>query len=405
MGLFDSIFKKNPPNIQNKESNPEEVKEYLKKYVRKKPLDVTKTYATLHTQYRIPRDSLEPIRKKIIKDYELNEKYSNFDSLRESLEQYISFLDDLESFYKLFKGKGVIIGYDGIYKAFQECVKEYSFEIYDYMFYPFINRWKQQYGEGIDKKTLVLEIVQIKSNIIQDDGICPIDGTMLGSEAFEYILSKFNIETSSKELEGLINSARQEEEVKRFERSLNSDDNVKTDNLIGVNLSSLDGYEFEEYVGKIFRAMGYKVTITNKSNDQGADLIVEDWREKIAVQTKNYNKPVSNSAVQEVVASKAYYSTDRAMVVTSNTFTDSALKLAGANNVVLWDGTKIKQIIRELSDHTENEEDIDYRNIMEIDCPYCGNKFIFDINTTIKDEEGDIVQCPKCGKPILISYQ
>jgi len=53
--------------------------------------------------------------------------------------------------------------------------------------------------------------------------------------------------------------------------------------------------------------MGYNVLKTPYSKDQGADLILERFEEMTVVQAKRYKGNVGNSAVQEVVASKAYY--------------------------------------------------------------------------------------------------
>ncbi|TYQ18046.1 UNVERIFIED_CONTAM: putative endonuclease distantly related to archaeal Holliday junction resolvase and Mrr-like restriction enzymes [Acetivibrio alkalicellulosi] len=104
------------------------------------------------------------------------------------------------------------------------------------------------------------------------------------------------------------------------------------------------GYEFEVYLKTIFERLGYNVEVTKKSNDQGADLIIQKDTERIVVQAKFYSNPVGNKAVQEIVAAKAYYQSNKSMIVTNNTFTRSAIELAEVNDVTLIDGQQLSRI-------------------------------------------------------------
>jgi restriction system protein len=54
---------------------------------------------------------------------------------------------------------------------------------------------------------------------------------------------------------------------------------------------------------------------------------------RIAVQAKRSARLVGVRAVQEVVAARAFYGCERAMVVTNSYFTDEALVLARTNGV------------------------------------------------------------------------
>jgi restriction system protein len=83
---------------------------------------------------------------------------------------------------------------------------------------------------------------------------------------------------------------------------------------------------------------------TKLSCDQGADLLIRKYGEKIVVQAKRYNSKVSNSAIQEAVASVRFYSADKAYVVTSNYFTKSACELAQCNNVRLIDRDELIEL-------------------------------------------------------------
>jgi HJR/Mrr/RecB family endonuclease len=105
------------------------------------------------------------------------------------------------------------------------------------------------------------------------------------------------------------------------------------------DIDLMTGAEFEDLVAKIFTKLGFHVTITKTSGDQGIDVLAEKGVQRIGIQAKCYGSSVGNSAIQEAVAGKAFYNLNRVMVITNNVFTPSAVALAQANNVVLWDRT------------------------------------------------------------------
>lgn len=109
----------------------------------------------------------------------------------------------------------------------------------------------------------------------------------------------------------------------------------------------LPGDLFEEYLLRIFQMLGYSGMVTQSSGDFGADLFISNSDEKIVVQAKRYSDAVGIFAVQEIIGAKQYYNADRCMVVTTNQFTPSAIELAQANKVELWDrATLIQMIVR-----------------------------------------------------------
>lgn len=105
------------------------------------------------------------------------------------------------------------------------------------------------------------------------------------------------------------------------------------------DLQALTPRELELHVATVVGSLpGWKAEATRSSSDQGADVIATSPAGvKIAVQVKHYRSPVGNKAVQEIVASKAFYKAEHAVVVTSGPgYTRSAVELARANNVRLW---------------------------------------------------------------------
>lgn len=124
-------------------------------------------------------------------------------------------------------------------------------------------------------------------------------------------------------------------EVLQLKKELSRDNDCSIATVEDYDLMS--GQEFERAISEIFKNMGYLVTLTPSTGDQGIDIIAVRNGTRIGIQTKCYTGKVGNSAVQEVVAGKDYYSVNRCMVVTNSTFTSAAIELARANNVILWD--------------------------------------------------------------------
>ena len=101
-------------------------------------------------------------------------------------------------------------------------------------------------------------------------------------------------------------------------------------------IDSLNGFEFERFVGEIFKAYGFKTRVTQKSGDYGADIIAYKNGRSYAVQTKMYfSHTVGNKAVQEAYTAKSYYNTDVAVVFCNSNFSKNAIITAENLNVVL----------------------------------------------------------------------
>lgn len=99
----------------------------------------------------------------------------------------------------------------------------------------------------------------------------------------------------------------------------------------------MDGKTFEEFLAARYRRLGYDVEVTRYRGDFGADLVLTKEGVRTAVQAKRWSKPVGLDAVQQVVAAKAYYHCQLAIVVANQPFTPQARELAAANDVKLWD--------------------------------------------------------------------
>lgn len=101
-------------------------------------------------------------------------------------------------------------------------------------------------------------------------------------------------------------------------------------------IDRMTGRQFEEKMSFLLESKGYRVELTPYIGDWGADLVVSRDGRKSVVQLKRWNRPVNTKAIQEVVASKAKYGCENAMVITNSQFTKAARELARVNHVELW---------------------------------------------------------------------
>lgn len=124
------------------------------------------------------------------------------------------------------------------------------------------------------------------------------------------------------------------------------------------DIDSMSGIEFEYFLHRLFIFDGYDAKLTKASNDQGADLILTKNGESTVVQAKRYLGAVSNSAVQEVFAAKAYYRCEHAIVITNSYFTKSAINLALSNKVTLLDREKLKEKLDEYNDYLSSQNEV-----------------------------------------------
>ena len=90
---------------------------------------------------------------------------------------------------------------------------------------------------------------------------------------------------------------------------------------------------YEKHVANLLRLQGFRnVELTKRSGDFGADILCVDIQgNTCAIQCKYYSGHVGYKAVEEALAGARYYSCMRALLVTNNKYTKSAIK--GANKL------------------------------------------------------------------------
>lgn len=138
----------------------------------------------------------------------------------------------------------------------------------------------------------------------------------------------------------------EEQKFVRLKKRLNSPNDFELP-MTMEEIDNMDGLQFEDFLSKLFSKMGYGVQLTKASGDQGADLIIEKYGDRTAVQAKCYTGNVGNAAVQEVIGAKNFYHCSEAIVVSNRYYTPSAMELAKVNSVDLWNRNKLVQLISE----------------------------------------------------------
>ena len=127
--------------------------------------------------------------------------------------------------------------------------------------------------------------------------------------------------------------------------------NEEMNNYLLENIHS--GTDFEKYLVKLFKDMGYEVKHTGKAGDQGCDILLKKNDKTYCVQAKYYKNDLDNTPVQEIIGSLKYYNGDKGVVITNSSFTPGAHELARINGVILINGRKLQKLINYL--HYDND--------------------------------------------------
>lgn len=106
-------------------------------------------------------------------------------------------------------------------------------------------------------------------------------------------------------------------------------------------------FDFEDFIGQLFKDNGYEVMKTPRTGDYGADLILTKSGEKIAVQIKRYlpENKVGVQEINQIIGAKDFYKCNKAMIITTSSFSKSGATLATKTSTELWDWDKLQKRI------------------------------------------------------------
>jgi len=122
------------------------------------------------------------------------------------------------------------------------------------------------------------------------------------------------------------------------------------------DFSNLSRVEFEDILLEIFSLLGYTVQKTRMLGDQSADFILYKNDLEILLQANRCEGSVTDRAIKEVVASMIFHKAEKSMIVTAGSFTKRAIDLAIYNDVDLWDGKKLLNVVQQLNQQICNEK-------------------------------------------------
>lgn len=87
---------------------------------------------------------------------------------------------------------------------------------------------------------------------------------------------------------------------------------------------TLDGWEFEEEVAKVFELNGFSTHVTKKTGDGGVDIIMYKNNRKFIVQCKHYQSPVEPEPLRALWGVKEDFNADKVILVASSGITLSS---------------------------------------------------------------------------------
>ena len=113
------------------------------------------------------------------------------------------------------------------------------------------------------------------------------------------------------------------------------------------DIDCMDGWAFEYCVADLLRKNGYdRVTVTSGSGDFGVDITAYKNNLFWAFQCKNYSSKLGVAPIQQVYSGAAKYHANMSVVITNSYFTDHAQELGSSLGVLLWDRTKLAELIK-----------------------------------------------------------
>jgi restriction system protein len=115
-------------------------------------------------------------------------------------------------------------------------------------------------------------------------------------------------------------------------------------------LRTLNPLAFEQFVGSLFKKMGYIVETTKLSGDEGVDLILRKGAKLAVVQCKRYDGAVGQPIVRDLYGVMFHNRADEAYLITTGTITLPAQQWAKGKPIHLVDGNMLLEWKNSLED-------------------------------------------------------
>ena len=126
---------------------------------------------------------------------------------------------------------------------------------------------------------------------------------------------------------------------------------------MAIDFSTMDGYEFEDYISSLFRRLGFEVEATNYSNDGGVDLVAifnqPIFSGKYIIQCKNWTGPVGQPEVRDLYGVVMDQRANKGILITPSDYTQQAYDFANGKNIELINGPILRGLLTTDSEHSK----------------------------------------------------
>lgn len=126
---------------------------------------------------------------------------------------------------------------------------------------------------------------------------------------------------------------------------------------MAIDFTTMDGYQFEDYISNLFRRLGFEVEATSYSNDGGVDLIATYTQPifsgKYIIQCKNWTGPVGQPEVRDLYGVVMDQRANKGILITPSDYTQQAYDFANGKNLELINGRILRGMLT-----ADSEKDI-----------------------------------------------
>lgn len=148
-------------------------------------------------------------------------------------------------------------------------------------------------------------------------------------------------------IESVLESERELQELEELRREKEREDELLE--VVGGDINSLTGIEFEKVCQKLVENMGFSVETTKASGDGGIDLIAYNSQPllsgKYIIQCKRYSGSVGEPIIRDLYGVVMSERANKGILMTTGYFTKSAIKFADGKPIELIDGKKIQELL------------------------------------------------------------
>ena len=138
------------------------------------------------------------------------------------------------------------------------------------------------------------------------------------------------------------------------------------------DINSLSGIEFENLCKNLLEKMNFEVSTTKQSGDGGIDLIAYNHQPllegKYVVQCKRYSGSVGEPIIRDLYGVVNSERANKGILITSGSFTNSAITFAAGKQLELIDGYKLSILLKEYEvthNSSSNKPNNDLLNVLE----------------------------------------